>query len=157
MELSPMPRMMGKAMRAARRRLNQLNAGHLRHVVVGDQQMIIFGLERVPGGGAIYSSVHLVAGLGQQKRGDLAHAAVIIRHEDAMGWTFLLSPRAARIGWLFSLRDVASYRSWRGNRNWKTMRESEGVEVPWGNSPMQRSFPECGQGKSGCNASARKT
>jgi len=43
--------------------LEQLDAGHLRHELVSDQQIILRKLQRGPSGGPIFGDIHLVAGV----------------------------------------------------------------------------------------------
>jgi hypothetical protein len=62
----------------------QVDAGHLRHFVVGDQKVIAINLEYVPGGSAISDGVHFVAGANQHLGVETADVRIVFGYENAL-------------------------------------------------------------------------
>jgi hypothetical protein len=64
--------------------LEQFNAVHLRHAVIGDQQVEIPGLKGFPGDGAVLGGLNPVAGTNQRLGAESADVRVVIHHENAV-------------------------------------------------------------------------
>jgi hypothetical protein len=52
--------------------LDQLNAREIRHEVVADQQVVLFGLNSIPSGGAIFGGVHMTTRANRRVSAELA-------------------------------------------------------------------------------------
>jgi hypothetical protein len=84
--------------------LDQFNARDIRHEVVGDQQVVLFGLNRLPIDGTIFGGVHMATAVNQRVSAQPVCGALIIRHKNAVG-----RPRLAmqwRAGWLSRWPDL---------------------------------------------------
>jgi hypothetical protein len=66
---------------------DQFKAGHFGHLVIGDDEVVILRLKRVPAGGAIRDAFNVVAGASQHSEAKLASVPVVINDEDAAGGT----------------------------------------------------------------------
>src|ERR1035438_10029435 len=73
--------------------LDQSDAGQPAHVVVGHQEVIAVTLESVPGESAIFSGVHVVAGVKQHFGAESADVRLVIHHKNALGWICPASDR----------------------------------------------------------------
>src|SRR2546430_4872015 len=65
--------------------LDKLHAGHLWHVVVGDQEVVPLGMKSLPGGCAVLGDVHPVAEWDQRSGTEFANLTIVIDHEYVTG------------------------------------------------------------------------
>jgi hypothetical protein len=78
--------------------LDQFNAREIRHEVVVDRQVELFGLNRLPSDSAIFGGVRIAAMANHRVSAKMAYGALIIRHENATGRTRVALPW--RASWL---------------------------------------------------------
>jgi len=62
---------------------HQLKPGQVGQFVLGNQQIVVTALKRVPAGFPVFSAVNVIAGPAQRKGVKQAKIAVFIHHENA--------------------------------------------------------------------------